>query len=468
MIELRDLSRRFGTTTVLEGIALTLPEGSFVALLGPSGCGKSTLLRLIAGLDRPSAGQVLIAGRDVADLGPAERNIAMVFQSHALYPHLTVAENIALPLAMRRLGRLGRSPLGALIPAARATRRAIAREAARVAEALEIGALLARRPAELSGGQKQRVALARALVRDPVAFLLDEPLSNLDARLRMQMRAELVALHRRTGRTFVHVTHDQAEAMGMADRVAVMLSGRIAQVGSPRDLYGRPASAAVAAFVGHHPINLIDGALAERLVGRPGTLAGIRPEHLAPDPGGALSARLERVEFLGEAVLIEARQDGGLILRALAGAGWAPPAPGTALRLGFAPQALHVFGCNMVLFLAGLAAIPQQLCDAAEVDGAGRPWERFWTVTWPMLGPTTLFVAVITATGAFRVFETVATLTQGGPAFASDVLVYAMYREGFVYFKAGHSSALTMIFFALVLAVTVLKFRVLEARVHYR
>ncbi len=343
MIELHEIHRCFGPTKVLNGINLTIPEGKFVALLGPSGCGKSTLLRLIAGLDHPTAGTIRILGRDMAGIGPADRNIAMVFQSYALYPHLTVAQNIALPLVMRRLGRLGRSPLGWLIPSVRAEQRKITAETVRVAEALELGALLARKPAELSGGQKQRVALARALVRDPVAYLLDEPLSNLDARLRVQMRAELVALHRRTGRTFVYVTHDQAEALGMADLVAVMLEGKIAQVGSPRELYERPANVAVAAFVGHHPINLIEGALAARLSGRAGVIVGIRPEQIHPAASGPIEARLERLEFQGQEVLVEARVEDGTLLRALAPADWAAPPPGTRLRLAPAPGALHCF-----------------------------------------------------------------------------------------------------------------------------
>ncbi|MCG6122585.1 MAG: ABC transporter ATP-binding protein [Microvirga sp.] len=352
MIELQAVTRRFGATTVLDGIDLTVAEGSFVALLGPSGCGKSTLLRLIAGLDRPTAGEIRIRGRNVEEDGPAGRNVAMVFQSYALYPHLTVAQNIALPLAMRRLGRFGRSPLGALSREVRETRRAIAREAADVARALELDALLARKPAALSGGQKQRVALARALVRDPVAFLLDEPLSNLDARLRVQMRAEISALHRRTGRTFIHVTHDQSEAMGMADRVAVMLEGRIAQEGPPRELYERPASRAVAAFVGAHPINLVPGPKGGGLPadfsflpapkGGP-VVVGLRPEHLRPRAGGRLSARLVRTEYQGQEILVDLVLADGTAMRATADAGWPVPAPGDAFSLDFAERDLHAF-----------------------------------------------------------------------------------------------------------------------------
>ncbi len=353
MIELRNLSRHYGATRVLDGVSLTLEPGRFTALLGPSGCGKSTLLRLVAGLDRPSTGQILFDGRDVAQESPSERNVAMVFQAYALYPHLTVAQNIALPLAMRRLGRLGRSPLGALSPAVRRTRATLARDVRAVAELLEIVPLLARKPAQLSGGQQQRVALARALVRDPSVFLLDEPLSNLDARLRIQMRAELVALHRRTGHTFLYVTHDQAEAMAMAERIAVMLDGRIAQVGSPRALYERPATCDVAGFIGAHPINLIpgppEGGLPPALAsGQPAPerplVVGLRPEHLTPAADGPVQGRLDRVAFQGDVQVLGLRLEAdGTPLRATAPPDWPAPDAGSAVRLGYRPEHLHLF-----------------------------------------------------------------------------------------------------------------------------
>ncbi len=353
MIELRSISRRFGATTVLDGVSLAARDGRFLALLGPSGCGKSTLLRIVAGLDAADAGAVLFDGRDVSALTAAERNVAMVFQSYALYPHLTVAENIALPLAMRTLSRLERSPLGRLSARARGRRAAIAAQVGEIAEMLAIAPLLGRKPAQLSGGQKQRVAVARALVRAPSVFLLDEPLSNLDAALRVQMRGEIVALNRRTGRTFVYVTHDQAEAMGMADEVAVMLGGRIAQCAPPRTLYERPASQAVAAFVGAHPINLVPGpangglpvflgATALPTPARP-VVAGLRPEHLAPQADGPVSARLLRVEYQGSEVVLECAATCGTVLRAMAPGDWAPPAPGAPVRLGFEARRLHLF-----------------------------------------------------------------------------------------------------------------------------
>ena len=353
MIELRDITRRFGTTTVLDGVSLSADTGRFVALLGPSGCGKSTLLRIIAGLDRADTGGVLFDGRDVSGETPAERNVAMVFQSYALYPHLTVAENIALPLAMRNLSRLQRSVLGRLLPKARRGRVQIRETVAEIADMLAIAPLLERKPSQLSGGQKQRVAVARALVRDPSVFLLDEPLSNLDAKLRIQMRGEIVTLNRRIGRTFIYVTHDQAEAMGMADTVAVMLGGRIAQCAAPRALYERPATQEVAAFVGTHPINLINGPATGGLpaflagAGLPApegaVVVGLRPEHLTPQADGAVAGRLVRVEYQGSEVLLDVAVAAGATLRAVAPGDWAVPAPGTPVQLGFEMRRLHLF-----------------------------------------------------------------------------------------------------------------------------
>jgi len=357
MLALRDITRRFGQTDVLHGISLDIPQGSFTCLLGPSGCGKSTTLRILAGLDLPTSGQVIMDGRDVSDLRPAERNVAMVFQAYALYPHLTVAENIALPLAMREMTALQRAPgLSRLLPAARAKRRDHRARVGQIAEMLGIADLLARKPAALSGGQQQRAAVGRALVRNPSVFLLDEPLSNLDASLRVQMRAELAALHARTGTAFVHVTHDQAEAMSMSDRVAVMLDGRIAQADTPRALYARPATRAVAAFIGAHPINLVDlpcdgsglgGAFAgfQPAGGAPAgrVTLGLRPEHLTPDPAGPIEARLVQVEYLGAEALLHVRLTDGTALRALAPGDAALPAPGEPIRLAMAADRAHLF-----------------------------------------------------------------------------------------------------------------------------
>jgi sn-glycerol 3-phosphate transport system ATP-binding protein len=279
-IQLERIARHWGEARALDGISFEAEAGSFVVLLGPSGCGKSTTLRLIAGLDAPTSGTIRIAGRDVTRLAPAERGIAMVFQSYALFPHLTVAENIVFGLRVRKVRD---------------------REArlARAADLLGLGALLARKPAQLSGGQQQRVALARAIVAEAPVCLMDEPLSNLDAQLRGEMRREIRALQRRLGMTMVYVTHDQTEAMTMADRVVLLRDGRIEQVGTPDELYARPRTAFTAAFLGSPPMNL---------VARGDHLVGVRPEDVRCEVPGAGEGRLEgvieSVEYLGADSLV--------------------------------------------------------------------------------------------------------------------------------------------------------------------
>ncbi|MDP2823050.1 MAG: ABC transporter ATP-binding protein [Sulfuritalea sp.] len=259
-ISIQSVSKSFGTTPVLHGVSLDIADGEFVTLLGPSGCGKSTLLRLIAGLESADEGSITIGDTDVTNLPPKSRDVAMVFQSYALYPHLSVFDNIAVPLRMRRLSSLQRLPLiGALSCGRRAAEEAIAIDVLRVAETLGITALLQRKPGQLSGGQRQRVAVGRAMVREPEAFLMDEPLSNLDAKLRVHMRTEFTQLHRSLATTFVYVTHDQAEAMTMSTRVAVMLGGRVLQVAPPEEIYHQPADLRVAEFVGSPRINLLRG-----------------------------------------------------------------------------------------------------------------------------------------------------------------------------------------------------------------
>lgn len=362
-VDLAGIAKRFGASDVLADIDLAVRPGEFLSLVGASGCGKSTLLRIIAGLETPDRGSVHIGGRDVTDADPADRNIAMVFQSYALYPHMSVRENIATPLRMRRLPLVARLPfVGRLVPGHGETRRAIAEAAAAAAEMLQIGALLDRKPAQLSGGQRQRVALARALVRAPAAFLMDEPLSNLDAKLRAHMREELAALHRRLGATFVYVTHDQVEAMTMSDRVALMEAGRILQLGTPAELYERPQSLAVARFIGTPSINLIPATIdAGRIVafGRDTGLAaphgangpvtlGLRPEDLHISAAG-FPARILRAEHHGAdryLTLQPAGEDGiTLTLRQRADA--EPSADDTgAVLLGFAMHKAHVFGAD--------------------------------------------------------------------------------------------------------------------------
>lgn len=341
ILELRDVTRRFGQKTVLNSVSIKIEQGSFTALLGASGCGKSTSLRIMAGLDRPTSGDVLLGGSDVSRQSAYERNVAMVFQSYALYPHLTVAQNITLPLTMRHLSPLGRMPLlGSLVPGVAEARRTIRAKVGEAAEVLGLNELLDRKPGQLSGGQKQRVALGRALVRDPSLFLLDEPLSNLDARLRVRMRTEISALHRRTGKAFIYVTHDQTEAMAMADQIVVMIDGRVAQAGSPRDLYERPANRDVAAFIGHNAINLLepgDG------IDAGNAIVGLRPEDLSPAGTGALLVRLESAEYLGSEIVLSLRSARGTEIRAIAASDFAVPAPGSEIRLGYAQDRLHMF-----------------------------------------------------------------------------------------------------------------------------
>ena len=245
-------------------MTLEVADAEFVSLVGPSGCGKSTLLRIIAGLEDPTSGDIAIDGKAVTGIRAADRNLSMVFQSYALYPHLTVAENIAVPMRMRSLTAAQRLPLvSRFLPGAKERRSEIAAAIQSAAEMLEIGALLDRKPGQLSGGQRQRVALGRALVREPAAFLLDEPLSNLDAKLRVQTRAEIAQLHRRLNATFIYVTHDQVEAMTMSDRIAVMMGGEILQCDAPSVIYEDPSDIRVAEFIGSPKINILPIELAD-------------------------------------------------------------------------------------------------------------------------------------------------------------------------------------------------------------
>jgi multiple sugar transport system ATP-binding protein len=277
-VRLSNVTKRFDEVTAVDNVVLDVGDREFMVLLGPSGCGKSTLLRMIAGLEEPTEGEVWIGEKQVNGVPPKERDIAMVFQSYALYPHKTVQANIEFPLKARG--------------ASRGERAHAAKDAAGM---LGLSELLGRKPGQLSGGQRQRVALARAIVRNPAVFLMDEPLSNLDAKLRGETRAELIALHQRVEGTFVYVTHDQVEAMTMGTRVAVMQHGVVEQVGPPQEVYDHPASVFVAQFLGTPPMNLF----------RPGTLeagehvVGVRPEHIVLDREGPLTARVHLVEALG-------------------------------------------------------------------------------------------------------------------------------------------------------------------------
>lgn len=330
-----DVIKSFGDTRVLNGIELSVRDGEFLTLVGPSGCGKSTLLRIIAGLETSDEGTVKIGERDVTGVTPAERDLAMVFQSYALYPHLTVSENMLVPLVQRDLSWSGRLPIiGPLL--SRAARNEAKRRVHDVADTLKISPLLDRKPGQLSGGQRQRVALGRAMVRKPVAFLMDEPLSNLDAALRVHMRAELTDLHKSLARTFIYVTHDQAEALTMSDRMAVMWGGDILQLDTPQTIYDKPANLTVARFIGSPQINTLpaeidaDGrvtmlgqALARRVSPDrrgPATL-GLRPEHLniSNKEDALLEGTLRFAENLGSDVYLHlSLADGAcdLVLRA--------------------------------------------------------------------------------------------------------------------------------------------------------
>src|SRR5438874_6100454 len=274
-VELKSIGKSFGGAPVLSGIDLDVADGEFLALVGASGCGKSTLIRIIAGLEPQSSGSVFINGAPVDHLRPHERHVAMVFQSYALYPHMRVFANIALPLMMSRLNLFERLPIVRILSNRR--RRVMAeieREVRAVAAQLQIDALLERRPSQLSGGQRQRVALGRAMVRHPAVFLMDEPLSNLDAQLRVHTRGELKRLQSELGVTTIYVTHDQAEAMTLADRVAIMRDGLLQQVGPPREIYDRPANTFVGGFLGSPGMNFLRGQLSSEGSGLAWTATG--------------------------------------------------------------------------------------------------------------------------------------------------------------------------------------------------
>ncbi|MBV1704244.1 MAG: sn-glycerol-3-phosphate ABC transporter ATP-binding protein UgpC [Hyphomicrobiales bacterium] len=309
-VSLRGLKKNFGAVSVIKDVDLEIGDGEFVVLVGPSGCGKSTILRMVAGLEAISGGEVRIGGEVVNDMSPKERNIAMVFQSYALYPHMTVRENMGFSL---RLARAPRAEAAAKIK--------------RAADILGLGELLERKPRELSGGQRQRVAMGRAIVRDPAAFLFDEPLSNLEAALRVQMRVELAELHNRLGSTMIYVTHDQVEAMTLAQKIAVFNQGRLEQFATPADLYNRPRNLFVARFIGSPQMNVLQGRVKAARDGRvavslahggeiavesgplplaPGqpVQVGIRPEALAPADEGALVGSVRLVEYLGGLTMV--------------------------------------------------------------------------------------------------------------------------------------------------------------------
>jgi multiple sugar transport system ATP-binding protein len=377
---LQGISKSFGGFDVLRNVSLEVHNGEFLTLLGPSGCGKSTLLRIIAGLERQDAGTVVMGDRAVDQWRPKDRNVAMVFQSYALYPHMTVAENLSLPLQMRRLTAVQRLPLiGPFMRGSRSRRETIFNEVCEVAKALELSHLLDRKPGQLSGGQRQRVALARAMVRHPAIFLMDEPLSNLDAKLRAQMRAEIAGLRRKLEATFVYVTHDQTEAMTMSDRVAVMFDGRIVQIGSPQALYAQPASRQIAEFIGSPRINMLDGIMQSgglvcagdarfpvncELPSGAAVVLGIRPEalHLAEHGGpGTVTGRVQRLEHMGCDLYVYFRvlgQDEPLVLRIAPRDGALLRADST-IHVTTARDSILVFDCNGNAVRSGTSQVAQ-------------------------------------------------------------------------------------------------------------
>jgi multiple sugar transport system ATP-binding protein len=371
-VVLRDVRKSFDTVDVIRGVSLTIAEGEFVVFVGPSGCGKSTLLRLVAGLETITAGDVVIDGQRSNDLPPAERGIAMVFQSYALYPHMSVYDNMAFALKLAHLNK-----------------GEIRDRVERAAGILQIGELLDRKPKALSGGQRQRVAIGRAIVRAPKVFLFDEPLSNLDAALRVQMRIEIARLHGELKTTIIYVTHDQVEAMTMATRIVVLNAGRVEQVGAPLELYHRPANRFVAGFIGSPKMNFLPGTLVAaeptqaRVALRDGTeltcavdatraargaelTVGVRPEHTSPASGsaaapeatGRLRGEVALVENLGDSALIYIRLPGTEALTLCRIEGASLTREGEPIELDIAPSAMHVFDVDGKAFPRTVDAVP--------------------------------------------------------------------------------------------------------------
>ncbi|PSL20098.1 ABC transporter ATP-binding protein [Shimia abyssi] len=340
-LSLNNLKKSYGSTEVLHGISLDVADGEFVVFVGPSGCGKSTTLRMIAGLEETTSGIIEIGGREVNNLEPKERDIAMVFQNYAIYPHMSVKKNIAFGLRSSKMPKPDKE-----------------KRIQEVAGILDMVDLLERKPNQLSGGQRQRVAIGRAMVRDPAVFLFDEPLSNLDAQLRTQMRLEIKKLHQRVGNTIIFVTHDQVEAMTMADRIVIMKDGHIQQVGTPAEVFHKPANTFVARFIGAPSMNLlagqIEGATARlkgdvqvavptlENAGRRDILLGVRPDDLHPNSGNPIiGGKVILREPLGSETLIYVDTPSGEIIAKADGR--TPPNVGDIVELGALPENLHIF-----------------------------------------------------------------------------------------------------------------------------
>ena len=327
-ITLKNIVKRYGkgptTNQVIHGVSADIKDGEFIVIVGPSGCGKSTLLRMVAGLEEITEGDISIGNRIVNKLEPSERDIAMVFQNYALYPHMSVFDNMAYGLKIKK------------VPVAE-----IRTRVDKAAKILELGGLLQRKPRELSGGQRQRVAMGRAIVRQPQVFLFDEPLSNLDAKLRAQTRLEIQKLHRELGITSLFVTHDQVEAMTLAQRMIVMNAGRMDQFGTPEEVYSRPASTFVASFIGSPPMNLLKNASNEQHGGKAGSILGIRPEHLDVTPTG-WPLKVEAIETLGAERLVYSSMNGEQMIVRI-DEQHTPPAIGSSFHVTPRPDRLHWF-----------------------------------------------------------------------------------------------------------------------------
>ncbi len=359
-VTLRNVKKQFGDVSVIKGVDLDIADGEFCVFVGPSGCGKSTLLRMVAGLEDISAGELKIGDQDMTEVGPADRGVAMVFQSYALYPHMTVENNIGFGLRMT-----GHSAAD------------IAKRTNKAAEMLQLGPLMQRKPSQLSGGQRQRVAIGRAIVREPQVFLFDEPLSNLDANLRVQMRIEIGKLHQDLGATMIYVTHDQVEAMTMADKIVVLNAGIVEQVGSPLELYHRPRNIFVAGFIGSPKMNFIKAKVSAGKAGKldvtmpgggkvsvdsqgakvqanqPVTL-GIRPEHMivGGKSDGELKGTLRLAEYLGSETMFYASLPDGSDISVKAD-GLATAAPGSTVVFGIPSRACHLFDADGAAIING-------------------------------------------------------------------------------------------------------------------
>jgi sn-glycerol 3-phosphate transport system ATP-binding protein len=339
-LTLDNVKKSYGDREVVHGVSCDIADGELVVVVGPSGCGKSTLLRMVAGLEEITSGAVAIDGRVVNGVEPKDRDIAMVFQNYALYPHMSCFDNMAYGLRMRHMPRAE-----------------IVSRVDRAAGILQLDGLLDRKPRQLSGGQRQRVAMGRAIVRDPKVFLFDEPLSNLDAKLRVQMRVEIKRLQQELGTTSLYVTHDQVEAMTLADRLIVMNAGNADQIGPPLDLYERPATAFVAGFIGSPAMNLIEGRvdgsrvaignctlpIACKTASGEAVLVGLRPEHLELADDGPLSLTVELLERLGADTIVHGRLGGDGILMTARAAGTINPPLGETLRFVVRPEHIHLF-----------------------------------------------------------------------------------------------------------------------------